>query len=317
MGSDAAPGGYFLGVDGSGRTTHAVLATADGKTVGRGLGPACDPQKVGFERMQEALATAIEGAVFQLGVRAASPGERASVPIRAACFGLAGVDSREDQERVSSWIRKSSLAEVHTVVNDSDVILGAGTPEGWGVALISSTGSICLGRTREGKTARVGGWGHIFSDEGGGYDIAAKALRLASQTADGRSDAHEMLKTVLSHWRVRDVEALFSRVYQSDCTPHDVADLAATVLELASRRDPHALAIAEGAAEDLALLVKTVVRRLGLERPPLALGGSLFRVTLRRFVLDKLDVEIGPLNTVLDPAQGAVTVARRLVDLGG
>jgi hypothetical protein len=75
--------------------------------------------------MQEALATAIEGAVFQLGVKGAHPGERARVPIRAACFGLAGIDSEEDQRRVSSWIRESGLAERFKVVNDSDVLQGA------------------------------------------------------------------------------------------------------------------------------------------------------------------------------------------------
>lgn len=319
MGSmDSAPKseGYLLGVDGSGRTTHAVLATLDGEVVGRGLGPACDPQKVGFEHMQEALSTAIEGAVFQLGIKGARPGERARVPIRAACFGLAGVDSQEDQERVSSWVRQSGLAGRFKVVNDSDVILEAGTPDGWGVALISSTGSICLGRDRKGRNVRVGGWGHIFSDEGGGYDIATQALRLAGRTADGRSDAHELLRAILGHWRLRNAEALFSHVYRPEVTAHDIADLASTVLELASRRDPHAVEIVERAAEDLALLVKTAVGKLGLESPPVAFGGSLFRVSLRRVVLEKLDVEVGPTNTVLDAAVGAVTVAKRLVDTG-
>src|SRR6202007_525984 len=69
------------------------------------------------------------------------------------------------------------------------LILAGGPPEGWGVALVGGTGSVCLGRTREGRTVRVGGWGPILGDEGSGYQIAVNALRRPTQTADGRASA--------------------------------------------------------------------------------------------------------------------------------
>jgi N-acetylglucosamine kinase-like BadF-type ATPase len=40
------------------------------------------------------------------------------------------------------------IARSFIVVNDSELVLASGTPEGWGVALIGGTGSVCLGRTR-------------------------------------------------------------------------------------------------------------------------------------------------------------------------
>jgi hypothetical protein len=42
-------------------------------------------------------------------------------------------------------------------MNDEGRLLAAGTPEGWGIALISGTGSIVYGSDREGHTARAGG----------------------------------------------------------------------------------------------------------------------------------------------------------------
>ena len=70
-------------------------------------------------------------------------------------------------------------------MNDSELVLAAGTPDGWGVALISDTGSVCLARTPEGDSAgrRLGP-----ADGGRGQRprLACNALRLAAQAADGR-----------------------------------------------------------------------------------------------------------------------------------
>jgi N-acetylglucosamine kinase-like BadF-type ATPase len=312
-GTESVSEQYFLGVDGSGRTTQAVVADRTGKLLGRGIGPPCDPQKFGFEKMEQALTTAIEGAIGQVGRNIPREGHAwRHVRMAAACFGLSGLDSREDQERARAWVQKVGIAERFKVVNDSEVILEAGTSEGWGVALICSTGSICLGRTREGRIARAGGWGHIFGDEGSGYQIAVETLRLASQAADGRADAAGVLRTVLNHWQLLDADQLFGHVYRPEFTPHDIAELASQTTSLANRGDAAAQQVVDRASAALALHVDTVVRKLGLKKPPLALGGGILWATLRKPVVDKITAELGPVTNVQDPAQGAVTVARRL-----
>ena len=63
-------------------------------------------------------------------------------------------------------------------VNDGDLVVAAGTPEGWGVGLIAGTGSIAVGRAPDGRTARAGGWGHLIGDEGSAYGVVLDALRL-------------------------------------------------------------------------------------------------------------------------------------------
>src|SRR4029434_9629124 len=45
------------------------------------------------------------------------------------------------------------------------------------VLVLSGTGSCCFGRTRAGKTAKIGGWGHILGDKGSGYEIGLRALK--------------------------------------------------------------------------------------------------------------------------------------------
>jgi N-acetylglucosamine kinase-like BadF-type ATPase len=313
-GAGASMGGVevLLGIDGGGPTTQAVVADLTGRILGRGLGPVCNHRRVGFETATKALATAIEGALGQVvGLRSGDGRSWRRVRVVAACFGLAGVDSSEDRELMTKWIRQEGITPRAVVVNDSELVLIGGTPEGWGIGLISGTGSVCLGRSRDGRSARAGGWGYVFGDEGSGYAIATEALRLASHTADGRAAAHGLLKGILNYWRLATADDLIGHVYRTEMTTSAISELAIGVQELAGRGDPDAVAIVEEAAKALAAHVDTVVRKLQLKQPPLALGGASLRAGLKRGLLANLGVEIGPITVVQDPAQAAVTIAQR------
>ena len=209
----------LLAVDGGGTKTQAVVADLEGKVLARGLAPSSTVHNVGFEESCQALTTAIEGALVNvLGPQARGEGRVwRSARIAAACFGLAGIDSPEDEAEVSRWVREQGITSRFSVVNDSELILAGGTPEGWGVALVAGTGSVCLGRTREGRTVRVGGWGPLLGDEGSGYQIAISALRRATQTADGRAAAKALLDAVVRHWSLPDAVALIRHVHAKDC----------------------------------------------------------------------------------------------------
>ena len=50
---------------------------------------------------------------------------------------------------------------------------------------IAGTGSIAYGRNAARKFARVGGWGYIFGDEGGGFDLTRQALRAILRHEEG------------------------------------------------------------------------------------------------------------------------------------
>ncbi len=305
----------LLAVDGGGTKTQAVVADLEGHVLGRGLGLSSNLQSVSLEQFGQALTAAIEGALMPVlgpSARHEGPSWRGA-HVAAAVFGLAGVDGPADEARVSKWARDMAISPSLLVVNDAELILGGGTPDGWGVALISGTGSICLGRSAEGRAARVGGWGPLIGDEGSGYALARAGLRLATQTADGRAAAPSLLKEALRHFAVTDADTLMRKVHAPEVTPADVAGFAAPILDLATRGDAAAKALVEEAAQDLVTQVRTVARRLGLKQPPLALGGGLLRGQLRRSVLALVDGEVGPSNYVADPVMGAVELARRLL----
>jgi N-acetylglucosamine kinase-like BadF-type ATPase len=310
-------GELLLGVDGGGLTTQAVITTLSGEVLGRGLGSPSNHHRVGIDSACQALKTAIDGAFAQVaGSRALA--QRASSwaqtgNIGAACFGLAGVDSPQDESLFARWLQDHGVTFKYTIRNDSELILGGGTPEGWGVALISGTGSICVGRSAAGQTARVGGWGHVLGDEGSGYRIATDGLQLATQAADGRGGSTPLLQAALTHWRLRDAKELIGVVARKETTAEEIAGFATRVLELAGRGDAAGRQIVDRAGEALAVHVETVVRKLGLEQPPLALGGAMMRLTLKKVLLEHVKTPLGPVTIVTDPVQGAIATARRLL----
>jgi N-acetylglucosamine kinase-like BadF-type ATPase len=306
------PGDLLLGVDGAGQTTQAVIARMDGEILGRGLGPPCNYHRVGVESSRRALSMSIEAALS--GAHRSTGGAPwVKAGIAAACFGLAGVNGPEDENVYTSWMRELGASFRFSVVNDSELILGGGTPDGWGVALISGIGSVCLGRSADGRTARVGGWGHLLGDEGSGYQMALEALKLATQAADDRGGSPALLKAALAHWRVSEPKDLIGVVYEAPTAGEDILSFATRVLDLAGRGDPFARDIVERSAQILAIEIETVVRKLKLTAPPIALAGATMRITLKKAVLEKINIPIGPVVVVADAARGAVTTAKRML----
>jgi N-acetylglucosamine kinase-like BadF-type ATPase len=314
----------LLGVSG-GNTTEAVIASLNGTVLGRGLGPACNHHRVGFEAARDAIALAVERAFAQAYVRsgASLPGDaknalwaRDEGGIQGACLGLSGVDGPEDERLFSEWLKSLGCSYPIRICNNAELILGS-TPEGWGVALISGTGSVCVGRSEKGKTARVGGWGYVLGDEGSGYRIAMEALNLATRAADGRrSGSGALLDAARGHFKISDPKELIAIAYRKDTTPEELASFAPRVLDLAVQNEPAARAIASRAAAALADHVDVVIDQLHVEKPPLVLSGRIMRISFKKMILTAVRSPIGTVSMVSDYSQGALATARRLAEGG-
>ena len=76
----------------------------------------------------------------------------------------------------ASGRRRGHWAERLILVNDGDLVVAAGTPEGWGVGVIAGTGSIAVARAPDGRKSRAGGWGHLIGDEGSAYGLVLAAF---------------------------------------------------------------------------------------------------------------------------------------------
>jgi N-acetylglucosamine kinase-like BadF-type ATPase len=298
----------LLGIDGGGSLTRAAIADSSGTVLGKGRAGSSNYQSVGFTAATQALQQAIDAARVDARIDS-------HIPFDAACFGLAGAGRPEDQMRFVAWAEESRIATNIRCVSDAEIILAAGTPKRWGVALISGTGSVCWARSPDGTSIRVGGWGYLLGDEGSGYDLALRALRTVAQTADGRAAAHSLLAAVLEYCGLVQPTQLIGYIYRSELTRAAIAEISKLVLQLAEAGDTHAVALIEQAADELADMLTVAVRKLGIDAPPVALAGGLFATSLlmRAALLSRVSTPLGPVTYVDDPVVGAITLARGLL----
>lgn len=301
--------GLLLGIDGGGSKTRALVADRAGTVLGEGLATSSNYHSVGFEQATLALKSAINDALAQAGA--------SSSDVAAACFGLAGV-GRHAAERAQfeDWIAAEGIAPKSSIVNDAELVFAAIADVGWGVAVICGTGSVCIGRGPNGESARSGGWGYLVGDEGSGFNIAVRAIRLATQTVDGRANADGLFRAALDYWNVDGADEMVAKVYNSDTTVGDIADFSRHVLALAERGDRHAHRLLTDAARALGHMIEAVIDKLGLVRPPVAFGGGLLcsSQVLRQTVVDRVSRELGEIRLADNPALGAIALARRLLD---
>lgn len=316
-GQVAVPTDLLLGIDGGGSKTRAVLADRSGVVLGTGFSGSSNYQAVGFTAATNAIWSAIDAAATQahLDSTVLRAGKAGGV-VAAICLGLAGVGRPDDRARFEGWLREQAITDRISIVSDAELLLAGGTPDGWGLALVCGTGSICYGRAPGGTIVRAGGWGYLLGDEGSGYDIGRHALRLATQTADGRAQAQLILATILAHWQLQDPVALIARIYRGNISRPEIAALAELIVTLAAGGDIHAQRILQYAADELIRLVETVASRLQIQGSPLALGGSLLRTGsyLYSLLVANIGQDIGPLHYVDDPSYGAIVIAQHILD---
>jgi N-acetylglucosamine kinase-like BadF-type ATPase len=310
----------LLGIDGGGTATAAWLADADGRVLGRGRAGPSNAKAVGADAARQALGHAVALAFEDAG----TPPR----PLPVACLGLAGFDRPIDRSILGDWVAAERWAEQVVLVNDGDLVLAAGTPEGFGLAVIGGTGSIAVGRNRDGRTARAGGWGPLLGDEGSAYALVLDALRLVARRADGRecrgaaAGDDPLSVTMCTALGVPAPGDIVSAVYAPGFDRARIAALAPTVLE-ATRLDPALVAILlEPAGKELAEILLAVAR--ALEWPagkvPVALAGSFLLAAeeVSRALLDGLRRSgYEPEATAVpEPVQGALILAGRALHEG-
>ncbi len=302
-----------LGIDGGGTKTAAWLARRAGEEessiVGRGWAGPANVQAVGVDAAIENLNAAIDAAFEDCGGVAGS--------VAAAVLALAGSDRQGNRQVFQRWAVKRQLARRFRIVNDALPVLAAGTPEGWGAALICGTGSLCFGQGRDGQTARAGGWGYLFGDEGSAYAMVVAGLRAAAKAADGRGPGTRLLQAFLDRLDLRRPEDLVGSVYGMAAHRARLASLADEVTKAAAEGDLAAEEIVDRAAEDLAAMVAAVARGLEFSSAtfPLVLaGGALLGAErLRSRLVSRLhaiQLDPAPTRSIAQPVMGAVKLAR-------
>lgn len=297
---------YYIGIDGGGSHTTALLVDEEGNELARLMGEAGRVNVLDPEAGARTLADLASGALAAAKVDA-----RATVLVCA----LAGAGREPERTRLEQSLSAMGVAlEVH-VMSDFEAALQDAFGFGSGILIISGTGSSAWARNQDGRSARAGGWGHILGDEGSGYALGAAALRACMRSHDGRGADMKWVKLVLGHTHVASPEHLVR--WAAAASKGDIAAIAPVVFEAIEQRVSGAHAIIEDAAMELARHVGALYERLKPwdEPPTVALTGGLVspgRPLRREAVraIERLGLKLPIFEDRIDAARGAAALAR-------
>lgn len=261
-----------IGVDAGGTKTAGVLATPEGRVLARRVGGPANWQSVGRVAARESL----RDVLGPLVAAARTEGRR----VLAVAYGLSGLDRPADRRVLDEVVAAVNPEGAATLlVNDTFLILRAGTPDGVGVAVVSGTGPNTVGWGPDGTEFRVGGVGSEFGDFGGGGDIGAEALRAARRGHDGRGPATSLHDRILAFLGVGDILDLVDWFVADSGRHFGPSVLAPLVFEAAADGDAVAAGILRASGEELGLCARLVAERLFPRDAalPLVMGGSVLQ----------------------------------------
>jgi len=294
---------YFLGVDGGQSSTYALIGDASGRVLGGGRGGPSNHvgASEGRAKFTGAIQTCLSSACANAGLDAAT------IRFASACLGFSGGPA--DKESI---LREILPSDRTIVTHDALIALAGATGGEPGVILIAGTGSIAFGRNASGKTARAGGWGYVFGDEGGSFDIVRQALRAALRLEEGWGEPTSLRRMLLNRTGASDVNDLLHRFYTEEFPRPLIAAFAKLVDEAAESGDAIALEILSNAAQELAALASAVRGQLfeQHESVPVAYVGGVFgSATVRAKFVALAGDRVGP--PLHGPAAGALLEAYR------
>lgn len=267
---------YFLGVDGGQSGTTAVIGDREGRIIGWASAGPCN--HVAGDEAKTKFLRVMRECISQAADRAGA----ADDSFKSVCFGMSG--GPEDK---AALIRELLEAEHCIVTHDAAIALAGATSGGPGIVAIAGTGSMIYGQNERGETARAGGWGYLFGDEGGAFDIARQALRAVLREHEGWGAKTILSPALIEAVSARDANDLLHRLYTPEWPRQRVAGLAELVDRIAEEGDPIARSILQNAARELALQVGSVRRQLWAdgEGTHVSWVGGAFRsaILLERF----------------------------------
>ena len=297
---------YFVGIDGGGTKTTAVIIDDAGNELARLDGDAGRVDVLQPEAGAHTLA--------DLAAHALANARVTQLP-SVLCCALAGAGREPERVSIERALSSLRIAEQVHVVGDFEAAMFDAFGGGAGILVISGTGSSAWGRAQDGRCVRAGGWGHLIGDEGSAYALGRDALMLAMREFDGRGENAGFMPAVLARTGVQSEEGLVR--WAASAGKADFAALAPVIFDAAQRGSLSAQDAIEDAAAEVAMHVAALYDRLGpWDTPPaVALAGGLIEPgrPLREAVLREIEALTIPVAIVeerIDAARGAAGIAR-------
>jgi N-acetylglucosamine kinase-like BadF-type ATPase len=295
---------YFLGADLGATKTHTLITDETGAALGFGESGPGNHESIGYDMMFAAMRDGMEQALQSAGLKKAD--------ITGAGFGVAGYDWSSEYEITAKTIDRLGLSAPYKFVNDTVPGLVAGAEEGWGVVVVSGTGSNCRGWDREHKReGRVTGHGVIMGEGAGGTELLYRGMQLVGYAWSKRGPMTKLADALVEYAGAKDLDDLIRGYTTSEFQIG--ADAAPIMFRVAHTGDQVARDLIHWAGCELGEMANAVIRQLEFENLTfdVVMTGSMFEggdmlIEPMRETIHKLAPQARLVRLKTPPVLGAV-----------
>ena len=301
---------YYIGIDGGGTKTNAVLLDDTGKIYAAATGRGINYNAIGMEAARMNLKAVTDSLLQDF-----------SGTISAAAVGCAALSDKADEQTTNALC--GGVIPCENILLDSDVFIAlsaAPDPEPKAIA-ICGTGSMAAGILTDGRRVTAGGWGHILGDEGSGYALSLEAIRTAIRASEGILPNTELINAVCDYFHIDQLTDLIGLFYGSAIPRDTVAAFAPRLFACAEAGDAAAITVIQTQGKAFADTCASLLARMPDGTPLYLWGGifehhELFRKTFSAYLQNiHPDVKISLLP--LSPEIGAVHAAMETEETDG
>lgn len=295
---------YFLGADLGATKTHTLITDEAGNALGFGESGPGNHETVGYDGMYAAMHESMAQALQSSGLSKAD--------LAGAGFGVAGYDWSSEAEITAQTIDRLGLTAPYKFVNDTVPGLVAGSDEGWGVVLVSGTGSNCRGWDRDHvREGRVSGHGIMMGEGAGASELMFRCMQIVGYAWSKRGPQTSLAEALVEYYGAKDLEDLIRgyTMYEYQVG----AEAARVVFRVAEAGDQIAQDLIHWAGTELGETASSVIRQLEFENLEfdVVMTGSMFEGGARliepmRETIWKLAPKARFVRLAVPPVIGAV-----------
>ncbi|MFG6147937.1 N-acetylglucosamine kinase [Halobacillus sp. B23F22_1] len=287
----------IIGIDAGGSSTKGALISNDKKVV------AAFQSGYGNPLINK------EKAIIHISEVIKACREASDQSIEHVVIGIAGYSTLKGCLPIPEmWKEFKNL----TLVNDAELALEAGIPEGDGILSIAGTGSIHIGKKKD-KIYTVGGWGHLLGDEGGGYDLGRMTIRKVLESLESSHPISHFTSSILQQINCTNAAEVKAWFYTQE--KNQVANLAESVSKLAEKEDPVAIHLIKLSSEALVRQIERLYQwmDLGPEAKLVTSGSILLKNDFfLGYLKNNLSVSFKGVQKLTEPAyMGAYSIAHK------
>lgn len=307
---------YFLGIDGGGSKTKAVLCDEYGKMKYTMYKGSLNYYQIGKDGIKTVLHQLLEEILCNVN----------DIKRDDIVVGL-GIPSYKEVFNITKIIDQIVKDEFYCVKkyiveNDGVISINGSLAGKDGIHIVSGTGSIGISLNEEGVITRVGGWGPVFGDEGSAYWIGKKTLETFSKQCDGRHEKTMLYYLIKEYFNISNnfdiIDYFGNKLIDKR---KEIAKISKLCCEAAIRGDVFCKNIFTEAALELSIIIKALIKSLKMDKEILlSYSGGVFKsesLILTPLMNNLCYENITLVNPILSPELGACLMAFKSVNSDG